>query len=127
MPAVGFKTLGNVFIKSQIGITFDGDVVIVVKINHVSQTEMAGERGSFRGDAFHHITVAADGVNFIIENFKIRLIVACCHILLRDRHSNTIRKTLSQRSGCDFNSWCQAVFRVAGRNAVKLTEIFNVI
>src|SRR5271170_2493369 len=74
IPAIAEKPGGDVFGESDACCTFDGDVVVVVDPAEVVEAEMAGQRGRFGSNAFHHATIAADGVNVVIKNCETRLI-----------------------------------------------------
>ena len=72
VPAVAFEARAHVFAEGQAGVAFDGDVVVVVDPAEIGEFEVAGEGSGFAGNAFHHVAVAADGVNAVIENARNR-------------------------------------------------------
>src|SRR5208282_4397239 len=74
IPAIAEKPGGDVFGEGDAGCPFDGDVVVVVNPAEVVEAEMTGQRSRFRRDTFHHATIAADGINVVIENVKAWLV-----------------------------------------------------
>ena len=103
------------------------DVVVVPDPAEIIETEMTGERGSFGSNAFHHATVAADGVDVVIEDFKTWSVVSVGEPFLGDRHADAGRDTLAERAGGGFYSRHPVIFRVAGRFAVELAKPANVV
>ena len=65
---------------------------------------MAGQRGRFGGDAFHHAAVAADGVNIVVEDFEPGLVVTAGEPFLGDGHADARGDSLSERAGGGFNA-----------------------
>src|SRR5262249_37075544 len=63
IPAIGEESRGYVLREGNVGIAFDGDVVVVVNPAEVIETEVSGEGGSFRRDPLHHAAIAADRVD----------------------------------------------------------------
>ena len=51
---------------------FDRDAVAVVDPAKVAEHLMAGERGRFARDAFHHVAVAADGIDVVVKDLENR-------------------------------------------------------
>src|SRR5436305_14772559 len=76
VPTIGEKTRCHVFGECYIRVPFNADVVVVPDPAEIIQTEMTGERGSFRSNAFHHATVTADGVDVVVEDYKDRFVVS---------------------------------------------------
>ena len=115
VPAGGFKTLRDVFGKSQIGRAVNRDVVVVVKINQIGELQMSGKRSRFIRNAFHQIAVRNNRVNKMVNNRKTFSIKFRRQMRLRDPHSDAVGKTLSQRSGRDFHARRQNIFGMSGR------------
>src|SRR5215467_3932764 len=57
VPSIGKEARRNVLSKRKTGLTFDGDVVVVVDPAQVVEAEMAGQRSRLRADPFHQVTV----------------------------------------------------------------------
>ncbi len=60
---------------------------------------MARERSRLAAHALHHVSVAAEGVNVVIEQFVIRAIEMLCQPLPGNRHPDAGGNSLAQRAG----------------------------
>src|SRR5262245_34815011 len=101
VPSVGKEPTSDIFGERDIGLAFDGDVVVVVDPAEVVEFEMPGQRGSLARDAFHHATVAVQGIDPVTEQFKAWFVVTCCEPFFSDGHAHACGYALSQRScGC---------------------------
>ena len=58
LPAVCFKAFAYIFAESNFGIAFNGNMVVIIKINKFAQTQSTGQRCSFACNAFHLVAVA---------------------------------------------------------------------
>ena len=88
---------------------------------------MSGKGCGFRGYALHQATIAADGVDVVIEDIEIRPVVAIGEPLLRDRHADTGCNSLAKRASRGLNTRNPVVLRVPGSFAVELPETANVV
>ena len=88
---------------------------------------MAGERRRLPRDALHHAAVAAQRVHVVPEQVETRTVELPGHPTAGDRHADTGRHPLSQRAGRRLHAGGPAVFGVAGRLAVELTEALDVV
>ncbi len=75
IPAVGQKPAAISSVKAMQRVAFDGDVVVVVDPAQIIQLQMAGERRGLRRDAFHHVAVAANDINPVIEDVEARPVI----------------------------------------------------
>src|SRR3990172_7173402 len=127
MPAIGFETRGTVFSESQISGAIYRDVIIVVKINDSSETQMSRQRRGFGGDAFHQVTIGDNSVYERIDQVKFRFVEQRGEMRLSNGHANTLTKPLAQRTGRHFHTGSKSVFRVTGSDASKLPEVFDIV
>ena len=127
MPAVGFKPFGYAFAEGKTGKALDRYFVIVVKVDQLSQFEMAGEGSGFRRNTFHQITIGNDCVDMVIDYRKLFLVESCGKMGSAHSHAHTISKTLAQGPGSDFHSWRQKILRMAWRFRAPLAEILDFI
>src|ERR1700677_3098130 len=104
VPSIGQKAPGDIFGESNTGVAFDGDVVVVVNPTEVIEAQMGGDRGRFGGDAFHHTTIAAHGVDVIVKNFKARFVVTVRKPFLGDGHADAGGDALPQRTSSGFDA-----------------------
>src|SRR5579863_8971143 len=88
---------------------------------------MAGERGRLARHALHEIAVAADRINVEVEYREVFSIVTGAEPARGDRHADAVAATLAERPGRGLDAGGAAVFRMAGRCAVDLAEIPDVI
>ena len=107
--------------------TFDGHGVVVVDPAQVRKPQMSGKRGRLARHAFHHVAIAADRVDIEIEYCGVRQVVARREPARRDRHPDAVAAALTERAGRGFHAGGAAVFRMAGRHAVELAKILDVI
>src|SRR6185437_10658977 len=114
MPAIGFEPFSDVLPEGDIGIALDADVIVVIEIDDITQTEMTGKGSRFGRHAFHHISVAADGVDRVVEDIVTGFIETCRETLLRDGHADAVCESLAQWSRGDLDPGCEAIFRMTG-------------
>src|SRR6185312_802150 len=94
VPAIASETDSYIFREGQPGAAFYRDMIVVVDPAQVIEAEVAGQRRRFRADAFHQAAVAAYGVNIVVEDGKVRLVVPHREPALRDCHTDAGRNAL---------------------------------
>ena len=57
VPAVGLEPLGHVLREGDVGVSLDGDVVVVVKVDELAQAQGARQRRGLRGHTFLQVAV----------------------------------------------------------------------
>ena len=127
VPAIGAEAHGHVVAEGQVRMAFDGDAVIVVDPAQVAELEMAGQRRRFVGNAFHHVAVAAQRIDVVVEEGEAGAIEVRRQPARRDRHADAVAAALPQRSGGRLDPDGQAIFGMAGTFAVELTELLDVV
>src|SRR5437868_4860392 len=127
VPAVSEKARGYIFSERDVRVPFDADVIVVVDPAEIIETEMTGEGGSFRSNAFHHAAVTGDGVDVVVEDFKTWFVISVGEPFLGDGHADARRDALSERASRGFHSRHPMIFRVAGRFAVELAKSANIV
>ena len=128
VPAVGDEAGGDVFGERQRGVALDRDVVIVVNPAEVGELPVAGERGGLGRDAFHHVAVAAEGVDVEIDQFfEAGPIVMSGHPALGGGHADAVAGSLAERAGRGLDARGQPVLRVARAPAVELPEPLDLL
>jgi hypothetical protein len=98
VPAISFEPSLHVFGKREIGPSSDRDVVVVVNQVEFPQLEVTGERGRFRGDAFHHVAIGTETPRAVIDRRVTTPIVPRCQVALCQRHAHGIGHPLPQRT-----------------------------
>ena len=88
---------------------------------------MAGERRRFRANALHQASVSAYGIDVVIEDGKIRLVVPHSEPALRDCHTDAGRNALSERTGGRLHAGYQVVFGMPWRMTPKLPKAPDIV
>ncbi len=126
VPAVPFETEPRVVAEGEIGVAFDRYVIVIVEADQPTQFVVAGERCGFVRDPFHEITVTRDEIRVVIDD-PLRAIEYSGRVCFRDRHSDCIAESLSERTGRRFDARCVSVLGMSGCLAVQLTKIPDVV
>src|SRR5690348_2577402 len=126
VPFVSGEARCDVFIECEAGMAFDGDVIVVIEPAEILQLEMAGEGGSFAGNALQHVAVAADGVDLEVEHRKIGAIEMLREPIAGDSHADAVGDALAKRAGGGFDAGSPAVLGMAGAFAIELAETLDV-
>jgi hypothetical protein len=119
MPAVGFKSLGNIFGKGAVGVAVNGNVIIIIDGNEVTELEMSCHGGSLTGHTLHHASVAQEDIGVVIDQVEAGLVEYGSGVSLGHGKANSICKALSKWPSCNFNAFGIMRFRVAGGSAVN--------
>jgi hypothetical protein len=104
IPAVSQKSRLDVLCKGDARLTLDGDVIVVVDPAKVIETQVSGQRRCLRSDAFHQASIAANGIDVVIEDLKAGPVVTVGEPFLGDRHSDAGGDALAERTRCGFNA-----------------------
>ena len=127
IPTIGCEPCGHIFVVGEIGVALDGDVVVVVDPAQVRKFQMPGDRRGFRGNSFHHVAVAANRPDVVVEQLESRTIEMLRQPALGDRHADAVGDALTERAGGGLNARGQAVFGMPGRLAAQLPEILDLV
>src|SRR5262249_23646122 len=127
IPSIAQETGGYILSKSQSRVTFYGDVVVIVDPAKIGELKMSGERGGFARDTFHHVAIAAQRVDVVVEQFVAGLVEVSGEPALGDGHANAGSNSLSERACGGLDTGSPAIFRMAGSFAIKLAEMLDVI
>ena len=107
--------------------TFDRDAIAVVNPAEVSEHQVTRERGGFARDAFHHVAVAAERINVVVEHLEAGLIEVLRQPTLGDRHADAHSTALTQGPGRRLDARGAMIFGVAWTFAVELAEALDVV
>ncbi len=127
MPAHGLEPKPHILGKADVGASLDGDLVVVVNADQLSQPQVAGQRGRFIRDTFHEIAVAAHDIGVMIHDFLSHPVESGGQVAFGHGHAHGGGKPLSQRAGGGFHAGGDAVFGVARGFAVQLTKLLNIL
>ena len=126
VPTVSSVARADVLGEREIGRTGERHFVIVVQNDQLAELEVAGERGSFRRDAFHQVAVARDAIGVVVDDFLFA-IVRRGELSFRDRESDRIADALAERPRGHFHAGGMVELRVARRLTAQLPEAFEVV
>ena len=126
VPTVRFEALLHVFAEREAGRSVDRDLVVVIHVDQVAQAQVSGQRCGLGRDAFHQIAVATNAVDEVAAGATAATKPGARHAR-RQRHANTVREALSQRSGRNLDTGRVTVFRVARRLGAELAEAGQVV
>ena len=113
VPAISFETFRRIVGKPAFDIAIDGNAVVVVKGNQFVQLPRTGQRTGFMGNAFHQATVAEENVGVVIDDIETGLVEFFSQQLFSQCHADTVRNTLSKRTGCGIDTRGQVDFRMS--------------
>src|SRR6266542_2527937 len=88
---------------------------------------MAGQARRFVRDPFHHVAVAANGVDPIIKDLEPRSVEISSLPFRRNSNADAVSYTLPERAGGGLDTGSPAVFGMTGTTAIKLTKVLDVI
>ncbi|MFS7942595.1 hypothetical protein Hanom_Chr06g00490201 [Helianthus anomalus] len=80
VPPKRFKTFVNVLGEGDLGVTVNGDVVVIIESNQLSKSPMAGKRTCFVCNSFHLATISKNTVskakpaNVIVVKISLKLL-----------------------------------------------------
>src|ERR1700675_433635 len=127
IPTIGREPGGYIFVVSEIGIALDGDVVVVVDPAQVGKFQVARDRRGFRGNSFHHVAVAANRPDVVVEQLESRTIETRRQPAFGDGHAHAVRDALTERAGGGLDTRGQAVFGMPRGLAADLPEILDLV
>ena len=126
VPVVPLEALAHILGKGQFGRALDRDRVAVIDPAQVREPQVPRDRRRLARDAFHHVAIAAEHVDVVIDDREAIAVVTRSQSPLGDRHAHRIAATLPQRPGGGFHPGGHAVFRVAGGFRPHLAEVLDV-
>ncbi|CAB4620630.1 unannotated protein [freshwater metagenome] len=124
VPAVGLEAFRGVVGEGQLGGAVDRDVVVVVDGNELAEAQMSGHRSGFVTQTLFEITVATDHVGVMVEQLRAE---TGPEPMLGHRHSDGVRKSLTQRPGRDFDTCGVMGLGMTGSERTPLPEFLDVI
>ena len=127
VPAESDEAGGDVLGEGQRGVALDGDLVVVVDPAQVGQAQVPGKRRGLRGDAFHQVTVAAEGVDVVVEQVVAGPVEVRGLPAGGDGHADRGGGPGAEGAGGGFDAGGPAVLGVSGAFGVELAEPFEVV
>ncbi len=127
VPAVTLEPVEHVLAKGQVGRAFDRDLVAVVDPGEIAQAQMPGNGCRLAREALHHVAIAGQRVDMVVEHREVRLVVACRKELLGHRHADRIAATLPERTSGRLHARGPPILRMTRRFAIELPEQLQVV
>ena len=124
MPVVGCEAGDSILGESQIRRAVDGNVIVIVEIDQLSQAQMARQRGGFGGHALHQVAIRDNGIDEMIKQFLPEL---GCQVRLSDGHAHARGESLPQGPGRRLHSRGQTILRMTGGLASPLSEVADLL
>ena len=78
-------------------------------------------------DALHQAAVADDGPRAVIDDVVARTVERARELTFGDRHADSVREALPERTGGRLDAGCLTVFRMTRCRRVKLPKAFQVV
>lgn len=120
VPAVGLEALHDILREGAVGVTVNGDVVVVVDHDEVAELEVTGGGGSLRGNTLHSAAITEEGICVVGGEVEARLVEDGTGVSLRNGETDGVGETLAERTSGDFDTGGVVSLRVTRRDAVEL-------
>ena len=127
VPTIGLEAEADILVERQRRVPLDRDVVAVVDPAQVAELEVPGERRRLRAHALHHVAVAAQHVDVVVEQRELGLVVGRRQPALGDRHADGVAAALPERAGRGLDAGGVAVFGMAGGLGRELAELLDIV
>ena len=127
VPTVAAEAGRNIFAERPVCRPIQRDLICVVYPAKVWQLQVSGEGSRFATNTFHHVSVAAKGIDLVIKNLELRPVITRFQPLTGDRHAHAVADPLTQRPGGGLDSRGDTVLGMSRRFAVELAEALDVV
>lgn len=123
VPAVSLVALGNILSEGDIGVTVNGNVVVVVDGNEVAQLEVASQGAGLAGNTLHQAAIAEEAVGVVVNEVEAGLVEDGGGVGLGHGQADGIADTLTQRAGGDLDTGGIVRLGVARSDAVNSLQV----
>ncbi len=127
LPPVGRIPLQHVLAEGPRRRAVERHVVVVVEVEELAETEVAGERPGLGGDALHEVAVRDESERAVVHDLVARPIESRRERALGDRHAHGVGRSLPERSGRRLDTRRQAKLGMPRRPASPLPETLQVL
>jgi hypothetical protein len=127
VPAVSLVSLVDVLSEGNVGVTVNGDVVVIPDGNQVTELEVTSERAGFARDTLHEAAIAEEAVGVVVDEIETRLVEAGSGVSLGNGKTDSVGNTLAEGASGDLNARGVVSLGVAGGPAVHPSEGLKVI
>lgn len=122
LPAIRLVSLEDILSESLVGVTVNGDVVVIPDGNQVAKLKMAGQRAGLGRDTLHQAAIAEEGVCVVVNEVEAGLVEDCSGVCLSNSKTDGVGDTLAKRASGDLNTGSVVSLGVTGGNAVNRLE-----
>ena len=120
VPAVGLETLHDVLGEGTLGVTVNGDVVVIVDGNQVAQLQVTSHASGLAGNTLHGAAITEEHVGVVVEELIAGLVEDTGGVSLSDGQTNGVGETLTKGASGDLNTRGVVSLGVTGGDAVQL-------
>ena len=103
------------------------DVVVVPEIDQLAQAQMSRHGRGLRRDALLEVAIRHEPEDAVVDDLVARPVELGGEAALRDRHPDTVRESLAERTGRRLDAGRQPVFGVARRFRAPLAEALEIV
>lgn len=118
VPAVGLVTLENILGEGLVGVTVNGDPVVIPDGNEVAKLEVTSQRASLGGNTLHQATITKEAVCVVVNKVVAGLVEDGSSVSLSNGKTNGVGDTLAKRTSGDLNAGGVVGLGVTGGDAV---------
>ena len=119
LPAVGLVALENVLSEGLVGVTVNGDLVVIPDGNEVAELEMTSQGAGLRGHTLHQAAIAEEAVCVVVNKIEAGLVEDSAGVRLGNGKTNSIADTLAKRTSGDLNTRGVMGLGMSGGDAVN--------
>lgn len=105
MPSVCLHTLVDILSKCAVGVSVNGDSVVIVDGNQVAELQVAGKGSSLRGDTLHVASISHEDVCVVVDELETWLVELGASLALSNGKTNGVGEALSEWAGGDLDTW----------------------
>ena len=126
-PAIGLEPAPDVLGEGEGRLAIDGDVIVVVDQRDLAQPQVAGDRRGLAGDSLHHVAIAHESPDPMIDHRVPRPVEVLGQEPLGQGHPDRIADPLAEGTGGRFDAGSVPPLRVARCLRAPLPEIPDVV
>jgi hypothetical protein len=120
VPSVGFKSLEDIFGERNFGIAIcimlaslekssltvrtNGNMVVIIDSNQVAKLQVSSNGSSLASNTFLCTPITEEHIGVVVNQVKTWLVELCSSVSLSNGKTNSVAKSLSQRTCGDFDA-----------------------
>ncbi len=127
VPAVTLEPFRRVVREGEVGVPFDGDVILVVEPDQLAELQVARERTRLVRNPLHQVAVGRDEIREMIDDVVAGAVEERRELRFGDRHADHVARALTERSRRRFHARRVPELRMPGSLASPLAEPADVV